>query len=265
VKKKKGKRLDYQRLAEALGDRGMVEQEALKLALQDSRGTGVPFPELLLNRALISDWELSRQVCRLYGLPFVPLDVYPPDPDAVELLDPDIVRRHRCVPVQQHGDVLTLCMPGLVPEEVLLEVEEITKLSVVPMVGSVKSNCDWIGTNLSVEHPLLEEEPVLEAAPDLTDVAPALPATDAVLEDEGWGSFFDEANEQVMMDLDDTGPLEVVAGGSDDLGDDIPQVSVVGGDSVDSDGLELPDLSGLSGSLAGESSVEFSDDSERSE
>ena len=55
----------------------------------------MPFPEILVGDNLISDWELSRIVCDMYNLPFLPVDIHPPSSKAFEGLDREFFRRLR--------------------------------------------------------------------------------------------------------------------------------------------------------------------------
>lgn len=231
--KNKRRRLDYTRLAEALSERGLVSAEQVNLAIQDAATTGVPFPEILLTRDLVTDWELSRQVCRVFGLPFLPVDVYPPHEKAIELVDPEFVRLHRLIPIQKFSDVLTVCMPGLVPTAVLTELEQTTELKIAPLVGTVKTNGLWIAENLSGE------------------VAGALPGGAGAAFDSSWGSFFDEADQKVLMELESSDQgLEVVS-------DEGP----ASGSPLDGASFELPDISSLSVPAPVASAEDASEDS----
>lgn len=179
---KNAQRLDFAGLAEVLGQRELVEVERLHLALQTGLQGSSPFPELLVNDGLMGDWELSRVVCELYSLPFVPVDIYTPSIEALEGLDHDFLRKHRLVPVGRHGQLLTVAMPGLVPADVLGMLSATADLHVMPVVGSVMTNNRWLEDNLVVE------------------VEPVLPG-DAGVEDGSWSNIFDEGDASVLMDL----------------------------------------------------------------
>lgn len=174
-------RLDYTSLAEVLGQRTLVEPQRLKLALQTSLSGPIPFPEVLVVDNLIGDWDLSRVVCEIFGLPFLPVDLYTPSMDALNGLDQEFLRKHRLVPLSRHKRVLTICMPGLVSAEVLGLLASTADLHVVPVVGSVNSNNKWLAENM--------------AAPDI--VGP---------EGQGgpgdWNKIFDEGDAAVLLNLD---------------------------------------------------------------
>lgn len=178
---KNSHRLDYASLAEILGQRGLVESQRLKLALQTSQTGPIPFPEVLVAENLIGDWDLSRIVCEIYGLPFLPVDVYSPTREALANLDPDLLRQHRLIPLTLHKQVLTLCMPALVPADVLGLIASSSELHVMPVVGSVNSNNRWLAEHLAAPEP--------QAMPD-----------GATLTD--WNKIFDEGDAAVLLNLD---------------------------------------------------------------
>jgi hypothetical protein len=183
---KKQQRLDYSGLAEALGQRGMVDPQRLRLALQASAQGPTTFCETLVVDGLVGDWELSRVVCDLYGLPFMPVDIYAPDPAAMDGLDLAFLLNHRLVPVSRHGKLLSVTMPALVPAEVLGHLSELAQLHVLPLVGTVSTNNSWLEQNLQVDDP-----------------APAIPSSDGGEggDADDWSSLFDEGDAAVLLDL----------------------------------------------------------------
>jgi len=183
---KNAQRLDYAGLAEILGQRELVELERLNLALQTGLQGGSPFPEILVNDSMMGDWELSRVVCELYSLPFVPVDIYTPPDGILEGLDREFLRRYRLVPTGRHGQLLTVAMPALVPADVLGMLSATADLHIMPVVGSVKSNNRWIDDHLPAE------------------VEPALP--EGAEGESDWGNLFDEGDASVLMDLTSEGP-----------------------------------------------------------
>lgn len=170
-------RFDYQSLAEILGQRGLVEPQRLNLALQASQTGPTPFPELLVAGGLVADWDLSRVVCDLFGLPFLPVDLYAPVPEARHGLDLDFLRQHRIVPLTRHKRLLTIAMPALVTADILAQLQTMSDLQVVPAVGTVNTNNRWTLENLP---------------------AP-LPQTGG---EGAWNKIFDEGDAAVLLNLD---------------------------------------------------------------
>lgn len=185
---KSNQRLAYSTLSEVLGQRNLIDPQRLTLALQTSVQGTTPFPEVLVTEGLIGDWELSKTVCDLYSLPFLPVDICAPQAEARAGLNAEFLLRHRLVPVNRFGNLLVVAMPALVPAEVLVALTETHGVHIVPVVGSVQSNNRWLQDHLSSE------------------VAPALPGSD-----DDWSNIFDEGNAAVLLDLEgEPGDVEEV-------------------------------------------------------
>jgi len=180
---KHNQRLDDGRLAEVLHERGMADLESIRELLQQSQsGRGQMFSEALVSTGKVADWDLSRVVCEIFSLPFLPIDVAKPDPEAAEGLDTDFLIRYGLVPISRFGQVLTVSMPGLVPADVLGLLAAQSDLVVLPVVGSVDTNRRWFEENF--------------------DSAKVAEVSESAEGGSGWGDMFDDANAAVMMDLE---------------------------------------------------------------
>ncbi|MEO0649246.1 MAG: hypothetical protein AAFZ65_01040 [Planctomycetota bacterium] len=177
-------RLDYTRLADSIRDKQLVDPDALKHTLDHAEATGALFTDLLVREGLISDWELCRVAAEVFHLAFMPVELYEPNKELIDDLDTSLLRQHILVPLDRFGDILTIAMPGMVPSEVLNEIAEQAKVTVLPVVGSVRGNADWLEANLP-------ESKMLKAL-----------ATE-VESDESWGELFDVGDDAVQKGLDD--------------------------------------------------------------
>lgn len=185
---KSSQRLEYAHLAQVLGQKGLVDAQRLHLALQTSGASHTSFTEILIGDNLISDWDLSRTVCDMYNLPFLPVDIHPPAENILEGMDREFLRRHRLIPVDRNGQLLTVCMPAMVPAEVLGQLAAELDVQIAPVVGTVQTNNRWFD-----EHMPAGETP------------PALPGEAS---NGGWGNIFDDGDASV---------LEALTGGGEDL------------------------------------------------
>lgn len=183
---KSRQRLEYGRLAEVLAERGIVDARAIQDALQFSQRGGPPFPEALVTANLVADWELSRLVCEIYGLPFLTVELVDPNPKASAGLDQAFFIKECIVPLSRHGNVLTVLMPALSTTEILDRLSSQSGLSILPICGTVRANRVWLEQKLSTPTPAA-------ALPT------AQPASDAGGTD--WSNLFDEADAAVLLDL----------------------------------------------------------------
>lgn len=183
---KSNQRLEYGRLAEVLAERGLVEPQALREALQFSTQGNMPFPEALVTANLIADWELSRVVCEIYNLPFLTIDSIEVDAKARAGISEQFMLENALIPIGRFGQVLTICMPALVPAEVLGLLAAETDLFIIPVVGTVRSNRKWLESNLRSALP-----------------ASALPSSSQPQELHGgeWSSIFDQGDAAVQSGM----------------------------------------------------------------
>ena len=192
---KSNQKLDYGRLADALSERNLVERQPLDHILQQCSATGALMPDLLVREHLISDWELSRVVCELYGLPFVPVHIYPPAEGVLDGLNPDYLRQYSLVPLDRFGGLLTVAMPALVPSSVLEGLSEGQGHMILPAVGTVESNREWLAAHLPPPQ-----------MPSLEDIGASLPggeskADGTTVDIADWGNIFDAGDEAVQDEL----------------------------------------------------------------
>ena len=189
---KTSQRLDNNRLSEVLAERGLVEQQALREAANFAVHGKIPMSEALVTANLVPDWELARVVCEIYNMPFLPIELIEPDPRALEGIDKQFLIENCLVPVGRYGQVLTVCMPAMVPADVLGLLAATTDLVILPLVGSVRSNRLWLEKNLA--------QPAPAAALPGKGAAPAAGSAQQGAPGE-WGSLFDQADAAVLMDL----------------------------------------------------------------
>lgn len=200
----------------------MADLEAIRELLHQEGGAS--FPEALVTSNLVADWDLSRVVAEIFGLPFLPIELTEPDPAAMEGLDKEFLIEHRLVPLGRFGQVLTVCMPGLVPADTLGMLSAEADLVILPVVGTVQSNSRWIEEHLGK----LEVKAVRREEHGMA-----------------WDAMFDDANAAVMMALehpDEKGlqdGLDVLEDSLDELED------AAGGVLEDADVFEIEEADSL--------------------
>lgn len=172
-------RLDDSRLADFLREQAVVENDVLADLLEESRRGGVAFSEGLVDAGVVGDWELSRTVCELFNLPFMPVDMTKPDPELWSEFGQELLARHNLVPLCRFGCAVTVAMPGLISAKILGELSSATGMQFFPVVGTVETNRRWI----------TDQAEQYGVQGNLSDVS-------------GWGDMFDQADAEVLLDLD---------------------------------------------------------------
>jgi hypothetical protein len=226
---KTSQRLDNNRLSEVLAERGLVEPQALREAANFAVHGKIPMSEALVTANLVQDWELARIVSEIYNLPFLPVELIDPDPRACEGIDAQFLIENCLVPTGRYGQVLTVCMPAMVPADVLGLLAATTDLVILPVVGSVRSNRMWLEKNLVTQTGAMPAGAPAEAE------AQGGSGRGSQAGPGEWGSLFDQADAAVLLDLQVPGSEEESLDSTNAFGEVLGQTL--------GDGL-LDDLSG---------------------
>ena len=187
---KTSQKLDFGRFAEALVERGLVDREVLNHVLHQCQTTGALLPNLLVMEGFVADWELSKVVCEIFHLPFLTVKTYPPSAGIEEGIDPNFLRHYSLVPLDRYGKLLTVAMPGLVSSEVLDALRNENTEKIIPVVGTVLTNRDWLDANIIA--------PAMPSALEKTQEG-GIPLLSS--QDEEWTDIFDAGDEAVQHDL----------------------------------------------------------------
>ena len=184
---KQSQRIDYIRLTAGLVAQGLADPAAVQDVVRQAQETGALLSELLVGEAIVSDYDLARVACEVFGLPFVPVDVYAPAAAAREGIDPDFLRRFSLVPLDRYGKLLTVAMPCVVPADVLANLSQRSDAIVLPVVSTFSANRRWLDEHLPKQR---------------VDVpGSALPKGSSGASG-AWTEMFDAADAAVRLDLD---------------------------------------------------------------
>ncbi len=103
------------RLGEILVDLQLVHPQHVATVLAEQQpGEHKPLGQRLVERGLISEYDIARAVAHRFQLELVDLGAITPDPSATKLLDEPIARRMVAIPVQVAGDrvVVAVAVPS---------------------------------------------------------------------------------------------------------------------------------------------------------
>lgn len=92
--------IQYQRLGDALVDKGLISAEAVKQALQTQFRSGLRLGEVLIGMGLIREADLTAVLAEQYGFEIVDLDVVKPQKEALALISPGFALAHLVLPLQ---------------------------------------------------------------------------------------------------------------------------------------------------------------------
>ena len=100
----------YSQLGQVLVQRGAITQAQLEHALQRQLRTGERLGSILVATGTVDPHQVAQALAAQTGLLAVDLDLYPVQPQAVELLPLELCEQHCMLPVKASGDVVLLAM-----------------------------------------------------------------------------------------------------------------------------------------------------------
>ncbi len=95
-------------LGEVLLKENFINKEGLKKAQQYQKENGGNLPNILTKLGLVTEEQLVISLGKQVGIPHVKLDNYKLDPEVVEILPEDVIRREKVIPLAKSGNGLTI-------------------------------------------------------------------------------------------------------------------------------------------------------------
>lgn len=127
---------------------GLLPAETIESALQESSRTGKRLGEILLERKLLEEAELSRLLAGQKGLPFVTLRERGIDQDAVKLFTQDQARLYRALPFQLESGSPTVAISDPTNDVMMRNIREALDGTDVQFAVATRSELTEIITEL---------------------------------------------------------------------------------------------------------------------
>lgn len=127
---------------------GLLPAETIESALQESSRTGKRLGEILLERKLLEEAELSRLLAGQKGLPFVTLRERDIDQDAVKLFTQDQARLYRALPFQLESGSPTVAISDPTNDVMMRNIREALDGTDVQFAVATRSELTEIITEL---------------------------------------------------------------------------------------------------------------------
>jgi len=133
-----------ERIADALVEDGLLTSTQVDELMSRQKKEGTRFLKLLMEKAYVTDQDLSVSMGRVLNTPpvnlakaYIPLEI-------VDLLPKDISINHKVLPVSRLGNKLFLAMADPLNVLAIDDVKRITKLEVMPLIAPEKAILDRI-------------------------------------------------------------------------------------------------------------------------
>ena len=130
-----------QQTIDLLVKKGILDNNQVSLAMEESKKTGMPIEKALEKMGFISETEIVQVLADSLGIPFMDLSDYLIDSEVIKLVPETIAKKYKAVPLFKIGDSLTVAMVD--PQDVSA-IDEIRKKSKMDAIEPVLSTADMI-------------------------------------------------------------------------------------------------------------------------
>lgn len=106
-------------LGELLLDAGLVTQDELDIALEEQRRSGSRLGAVLAYAATVTEDQIAQALALQLGLEKVDVGLRRPEPAALELITPDLARRHHVLPLTVDEEAMTVASADPLDDEAI--------------------------------------------------------------------------------------------------------------------------------------------------
>ena len=123
-------------IGEVVVDLGFADREAVEAAVNVARSERKPTGQVLVEQGLLRQDQLARVVAERFGLDYVDLSTHELDMGAVNLLNPDAIKRYQAVPVgfTEDGSILL----AMADPTNILTIDDIAMLTGAILAGAAR-------------------------------------------------------------------------------------------------------------------------------
>jgi len=123
-------------VGELLIDFGIITKGQLLQALQMQKEGGKLLGETLVDMGFAREEDIASVVAVQYGIPYLPLSQHEFDKELIKLVPRELALKHRCVPVDRMGTLLTVAMENPLDERAIEDLERVSKHKVLCCVST---------------------------------------------------------------------------------------------------------------------------------
>ena len=135
-----------ERIADALVEDGLLTAKQVGELVEQQKKEGTRLLKLLLDKALVSDQDMTVAMGRVLNVPPINLTRISIPVEIADLLPKDICQNHKVLPMSRLENKLFIAMSDPLNVLALDDVKRITKLDVSPMIASEKAILDKLNT-----------------------------------------------------------------------------------------------------------------------
>jgi len=126
-------------LGDLLVERKVITQSQLDTAIKVQKDKGGLLGQVLVMLGYVKEEEIAQAITLQYGFPFLPLENYEINQEALTLVNANVARQYNLIPVDRIGELLTVAMSNPLNTQAIEDVEMITKCQVQIFVSTISA------------------------------------------------------------------------------------------------------------------------------
>ncbi len=130
---------EKKRIGQMLIEAGLINQEKLDKALEEQKKSGQKIGSILIRLGYVLEKDISKMLNKQLGYPSINLSKIEIDKKILDLLNPEILRKHIVFPVYRIGSTLTLAMADPSNSSVQEEIRFSTNLRIQAVIAPESS------------------------------------------------------------------------------------------------------------------------------
>ena len=131
------RRIVSKHLGELLLERGIIDAAQLEKALKLQKEKGGLIGQILVMLGYSTEEEIAQALTVQYGFPYLPLDFYEINPEAIKLIPDNVARQYNLISIDKIGDLLTIAMSNPLNAQAVEDIELLTKCKVQVFVSTM--------------------------------------------------------------------------------------------------------------------------------
>ena len=146
-----------ERIADALVEDGLLSAQQVEELLEQQKKGGTRLVKLMLEKAYVSDQDLTVSMGRVLNVPSVNLARLKIPVEIAELVPRDTAHNYKVIPVSRLENKLFLAMADPLNVLALDDVKHLTHLEIAPLIASEKAILDKLNAVDSAKGSSIED------------------------------------------------------------------------------------------------------------
>ncbi len=129
----------------------LITEEQMKEAVEEQKVTGLDLAQVLINKKFIAAKDMGRVLEKVLDIPYIDLTGVRIDPQIIQLLPEEVIRRQKALPIRLEGDRLYVAMVSPSNLPALEELRLISGYKIKPIIAAERELAEAINRQFTMQ------------------------------------------------------------------------------------------------------------------